>query len=108
MPMFALLDDDRIDQFGWRFQPWERRATTREAARGSMEHAIHSQQGLGIVWQIIAGEERNVLIEPIFQGFDEPGGIAQYALADPPSGDDFGYSVHHETGFDVKAPTPEG
>ena len=85
----ALFDDHRVTQCGRWTLARSRPPPARASTGWGIPLAVHVQQSVGIVRQVIAGEERDVLIEPVFQGFYELPGVTPGPLPNPPRRDQF-------------------
>src|SRR5574337_780032 len=72
---FALFDDYRVTECGGWALARSRQPPARASTGWGIPLAVHVQQGVGIVRQVIAGEEWDVRIEPVFQGLDELPGV---------------------------------
>src|SRR5713226_6809002 len=85
----ARFDHHGVTQCGGWALTRSRQPPARTSAGGGVPLTVRVQQGVGIVRQIIAGEERDVLVEPVFQGMDELPGVTQCPLPNPPGRDQF-------------------
>ncbi len=83
----ALFDDHRVTQFSGRALARSGPPPARASAGWGIPLAVPIQQGVGIVREIITGEERKMRIEPVFQGLDELPRVTLCPLPNPPGRD---------------------